>query len=79
MMEKDVLIEKLDEGIEFEEGIIPTLADFYSSELAWTELPQEKVNELRSILETLINDSKKHKNSLDNLLKKLKDGGIDGY
>jgi len=78
-MEKSDLVDKLREGIEFEEDIIPTLADFYSSELAWTELPQEKVSELRDILEALINDSKKHKNSLNNLLKKIKDGGIDGY
>jgi len=78
-MDRESLIDKLREGIEFEESVIPTLADFYASELAWTELPKEKVSELRNILETLINDSKKHRNSLDELLKKIEDDGADEY
>ncbi len=74
-MNNDAIISMINDVIELEEDIIPTLADFYSKEIEWEGLPKEKAGRLKEILKTLTDDAKKHKVMLATLKGKLEAGG----
>lgn len=78
-MNKDELISMLEEGIKIEESLIPLYAKHISSTLFLSEYPEKKREEIKTVLNSLENDSEAHKNIYMRLLEKTKGEDKDVY
>jgi hypothetical protein len=79
MTEKEKLLLALKSGLDLEEDFIAKLAPLCLGFLRSSELSEKKKNQIENILSVLESDSAKHKETVENLIKKIKIEEKGGY
>ncbi|MFO8052562.1 MAG: ferritin family protein [Candidatus Omnitrophota bacterium] len=72
-MNKKELIRLLREALLGEEKAVPIYTKHLDSALFWTGLGKEKSEEIQRIFSQLAKDSKKHKEVVENIIKRLEE------
>lgn len=78
-MNKNELIDMLEEGMKIEESLIPLYTRHISSTLFLSGFPDEKREEIRAALSSLRKDSEAHRKIYLGLLEKVKGEDKDVY
>ena len=78
MIKKEELIKELKESISWEDGFIAKYGNEDVQALL-ESLPEEKLNKIKPLLNENINDTLKHSDRLNELVKKIKEENKDDY
>lgn len=77
-MTKENLIKFLREGIRFESSV-PVYLHHLSAIITQSNLPDEDVLQVKTLIDELIGETKRHITILENLLKRTQEESIDVY
>lgn len=78
-MKKEDLIKKIDEAISTEEKAIPIYVKHLESLTDLSELEPEQKKKLKEMLEKMRNETREHKNFLENLKEEILESDEDEY
>lgn len=78
-MTKEELIKHIQEGIKTEESAVTIYSKHLSAIVSRSGLPESDIAELKKVMGTLIQENKRHKRILIDLLRQVQGEAIDVY
>lgn len=79
MIDKKELISILEKALIAEERAIPIYMKHLKTAVFWTGAAEEDIKRIRKVMSVLLEESERHKKTVETLIDKVKSGGKDAY
>jgi len=78
-MKREELLQTLKQALNTEEKAIPIYSKHLETAVLWTGIPKDKISKIKQILEQLLEDTKRHKETVTKMIQYVNEGGKDAY